>query len=77
MLVIGAGTRVLLTRSPLRESPEYSANENEYQTNIAIREKFDSIRLKFERNTPFDLHALSTPPAFILSQDQTLCKNSA
>jgi len=21
---------------------------------------------------PFDLHALSTPPAFILSQDQTL-----
>ena len=24
---------------------------------------------------PFDLHALSTPPAFILSQDQTLNKN--
>ena len=24
---------------------------------------------------PFDLHALSTPPAFILSQDQTLKKN--
>jgi len=23
----------------------------------------------------FDLHALSTPPAFILSQDQTLKKN--
>jgi len=23
---------------------------------------------------PFDLHALSTPPAFILSQDQTLNK---
>ncbi len=22
--------------------------------------------------TPFDLHVLSTPPAFILSQDQTL-----
>ena len=25
--------------------------------------------------TPFDLHVLSTPPAFILSQDQTLRKN--
>ena len=24
--------------------------------------------------TPFDLHVLSTPPAFILSQDQTLEK---
>ena len=24
--------------------------------------------------TPFDLHVLSTPPAFILSQDQTLLK---
>ena len=22
--------------------------------------------------TPFDLHVLSTPPAFVLSQDQTL-----
>ena len=25
--------------------------------------------------SPFDLHVLSTPPAFILSQDQTLRKN--
>jgi hypothetical protein len=25
-------------------------------------------------NSPFDLHVLSTPPAFILSQDQTLRK---
>ena len=25
-----------------------------------------------EINTPFDLHVLSTPPAFVLSQDQTL-----
>ena len=24
--------------------------------------------------SPFDLHVLSTPPAFILSQDQTLNK---
>ena len=26
-------------------------------------------------NTPFDLHVLGTPPAFILSQDQTLRKS--
>src|SRR5690554_3214601 len=26
-------------------------------------------------NSPFDLHVLGTPPAFILSQDQTLRKN--
>ena len=25
-----------------------------------------------QRTSPFDLHVLSTPPAFILSQDQTL-----
>ena len=24
---------------------------------------------------PFDLHVLGAPPAFVLSQDQTLCKN--
>ena len=29
----------------------------------------------FWRTTPFDLHVLSTPPAFILSQDQTLKKS--
>ena len=27
------------------------------------------------KGTPFDLHVLSTPPAFILSQDQTLMFN--
>jgi hypothetical protein len=27
-----------------------------------------------ERHDPFDLHVLSTPPAFVLSQDQTLQK---
>ena len=27
--------------------------------------------------SPFDLHVLSTPPAFILSQDQTLRKKDA
>ena len=28
-----------------------------------------------QRNTPFDLHVLGTPPAFVLSQDQTLHNN--
>src|SRR5690349_13495481 len=28
-----------------------------------------------ERALPFDLHVLSTPPAFVLSQDQTLQQN--
>ena len=32
-------------------------------------------RLPLGLATPFDLHALGTPPAFILSQDQTLKKN--
>ena len=27
------------------------------------------------RSFPFDLHVLSTPPAFVLSQNQTLRKN--
>jgi hypothetical protein len=27
--------------------------------------------------TPFDLHVLSTPPAFVLSQDQTLQRKPA
>ena len=27
------------------------------------------------QSTPFDLHVLSTPPAFVLSQDQTLVEN--
>ena len=31
----------------------------------------------WQRLTPFDLHVLSTPPAFILSQDQTLILNSS
>jgi hypothetical protein len=32
-------------------------------------------RLPVAPKSPRDLHALSTPPAFILSQDQTLNKN--
>ena len=30
------------------------------------------LKARIATNFPFDLHVLSTPPAFILSQDQTL-----
>ena len=33
-------------------------------------------RLPLGIATPFDLHVLGTPPALVLSQDQTLHKNS-
>ena len=33
---------------------------------------FPSHPKMFRKNASFDLHVLSTPPAFILSQDQTL-----
>ena len=29
---------------------------------------------KYFMSSPFDLHVLGTPPAFVLSQDQTLTK---
>ena len=35
-----------------------------------------SLPKLWQRLTPFDLHVLSTPPAFILSQDQTLIFSS-
>jgi len=38
-----------------------------------IHSKHD-ISMIYEKGAAFDLHALSTPPAFILSQDQTLNK---
>ncbi len=33
------------------------------------------FRRKSSKTASFDLHVLSTPPAFVLSQDQTLSKN--
>ena len=33
------------------------------------------LRMEASFHSPFDLHVLGTPPAFILSQDQTLYKN--
>ena len=37
--------------------------------------KFSSKLPSNQRVTPFDLHVLGTPPAFVLSQDQTLNKS--
>ena len=43
-------------------------------TNV-LRTRLPLIILRIAtKNNPFDLHALDTPPAFILSQDQTLNK---
>ena len=39
---------------------------------LSVTRKFSSKLPSFQRNTPFDLHVLGTPPAFVLSQDQTL-----
>ena len=57
MLHFGVGTKVLLTRLPLK---------------IVIR-LLDVIS-NSSNYFPLDLHALSTPPAFILDQDQILYK---
>ena len=37
----------------------------------ASRKSFSKL-ISIQRSTPFDLHVLGTPPAFVLSQDQTL-----
>ena len=48
---------------PLSEAG-YSRVTHPSATNYQIQQAFTS--------SPFDLHVLSTPPAFVLSQDQTL-----
>ena len=40
---------------------------------LLTRLPLDSLKASF-KIIPFDLHVLSTPPAFVLSQDQTLHK---
>jgi hypothetical protein len=47
--------------------PDYEADTNVLRTRLPLT--ISSIATK---NDSFDLHALGTPPAFILSQDQTL-----
>jgi len=50
--------------------PGYGGSACVLLPRLPLTKSLDVI-LKF---SPFDLHALSTPPAFILSQDQTLFK---
>jgi hypothetical protein len=45
---------------------------NALLTRSPLRDIYASTKV-----SPFDLHVLGTPPAFILSQDQTLRKNFA
>jgi hypothetical protein len=59
---------VLLTRLPLTVSSFPLASSS---SNISA---FPALRKLPARFGPFDLHVLGTPPAFILSQDQTLRK---
>ena len=40
-----------------------------------ITHPFATLTQEQAPGIPFDLHVLSTPPAFILSQDQTLIKS--
>ena len=58
----------LLTRPPLRHSI-HSTVENRRSLS-----GFAAFYHSVNRVSPFDLHVLSTPPAFVLSQDQTLRK---
>ena len=74
---------MLLTRSPLANAEHWPQNIAEQTQNIAeiflFRVGLRPVRVcprSVPRTDTFDLHALSTPPAFILSQDQTLNKNT-
>ena len=44
-------------------------------THPSATQSFNLPSENFRLNASFDLHVLSTPPAFILSQDQTLIKS--
>lgn len=77
MPVIGVGIKVLLNSfaTTLLAQIHLEFNRIRLKYAVRIRETFEVIRETLERETSFDLHALSTPPAFILDQDQILNKN--
>ena len=58
--------------TPLRSSLRLSYGEQAISKKIACASEALN---KVKSEGAYDLHALSTPPAFILSQDQTLIKN--
>lgn len=51
--------------------PDWEADTNVLRTRLPL-----TISCIATRNNPHDLHALDTPPTFVLSQDQTLSKIS-
>ena len=51
-----------------------SPSEGQVDYALLTRSPLRLIEASFHRSS-FDLHVLSTPPAFVLSQDQTLQKN--
>jgi hypothetical protein len=55
--------------------PELSPSSGQVTNALLTRSPLGSPRTN-TRDSPFDLHVLGTPPAFILSQDQTLRKYS-
>ena len=80
-------TNKLIVRKLIHQRQQEAAflPEGTYAVLTSISRGYSSLRGKFSRVThpfatilipegifSFDLHVLSTPPAFILSQDQTL-----
>ena len=62
----------LLTRPPLRHSIHSTVEAQRFfiLSNFLASHLYHSVN----RVSPFDLHVLGAPPAFVLSQDQTLEK---
>ncbi len=54
--------------------PELSPSFGQVAHVLRTRSPLETCKASF-KSLPFDLHVLSTPPAFVLSQNQTLRKN--
>ena len=55
--------------------PSLSRSAGQITHVLLTRSPLEYPHQKMAGAFPFDLHVLSTPPAFVLSQDQTLQKN--
>ena len=55
--------------------PSLSRSTGQITHVLLTRSPLEHPHQKMVEAFPFDLHVLSTPPAFVLSQDQTLQKN--
>ena len=56
--------------------PSLSRSAGQITHVLLTRSPLEHPHQKMMRAFPFDLHVLSTPPAFVLSQDQTLQKTN-